>query len=277
MNTPICETIRSTIRKVVKETGDYLVQIQHESEILSFNQSIEYVNDPQLHTRADELSEKRISKAIASVSSFPVYTEETGIQHISSEWIWIIDPIDGSTQYHHGLPLFTISVALCRSANFEPYWGLVYAPAMNLFYEAEKGKGAYCNDQKIHCSDPKSLDEMFVGISAYRSFERVKKLSLFQSLISCLKQIRQLGCPSLDLCFVADGRLDVRIVAGHKVWDVAAAMLISTEAEAVLRDLETGKIASLDTPILVGGDPKNIEKIISSLHTKEPPRYPHKS
>ncbi len=272
---PVSETIMSTIRKAVKDTGDWLVQIQHKSEILSVNQSIEYANDPQLHTRADELSEKRMSKAIASVSSFPVYTEETGIQHICSEWTWIIDPIDGSTQYHHRLPLYTISLSLCRSANFEPYWGLVYAPAMNLFYEAEQGKGAYCNGRKIHCSNSKSLDEMFVGISAYRSFERVKKLSLFHSLISHLKQIRQLGCPSLDLCFVADGRLDARIVAGHKVWDVSAAMLIATEAEAVLRDLETGNIASLDTPVLAGGNPQNVEKIMSSLHAKEPPRYPH--
>jgi myo-inositol-1(or 4)-monophosphatase len=215
MSEPISETVRSTIRKAVKETGDYLVQIQHKSKIVSVDQEGEYIDDPQLHTSADELSEERLLTAIRAVSTFPVCTETTGVQTDSSEWRWIVDPIDASTQYHHQLPLFTISVALCHGPVFSPHWGLVYAPKLNLVYEANKGKGAYCNGQKIHCSDPKSLDEMFVGISAYRSFERTKKLDLFHSLISHLKQIRQLGCPSLDLCFVADSRLDARIVAGY--------------------------------------------------------------
>ena len=266
MAEPVSKTVKSRIRKVVNETGDYLVQIQHKSTIVSTDQSGEYINDPQLHTSADILSEERLSKEISVVSSFPIYTETTGVQTISSELMWIIDPIDASNQYHHQLPMFTISVAFCHSTNFEPYWGLVYAPALNLFYEAERDKGAYCNDKKIRCSDSKSLDDMLVGISAYRSFERIKKLNIYYFLNSNLKQIRQFGCPSLDLCFVAEGRLDARIVAGHKVWDIAAAKLIATEANAILQELETGKIASLRTPVIICGNQENNKKIVSKLH-----------
>ncbi len=252
---------KTYLRKAVKATGQDLIRIQARSKILRVDRIGEYRKDPQLHTKGDAISESRICVAIRKVSNFPIMTEETGFLADPADFIWVLDPIDGSTQYHHGLPLYAISVALCCAKSFEAIWGIVYAPMLGLFYEASIGKGAFCSNRKIKSMRSKREDNLLVSISAFRSFERVGKQQVFQNLITSLSQVRQFGCPSLEICYVADGRLDARVVAGFKLWDVAAASLIAREAGCVFVTMEDGQPVIPTTQIAIAGTLKSIHTV----------------
>ena len=172
--------------------------------------------------RVEEILIDQLSK---SKKNFSFLTEESGkIQKNDKDKIWIIDPIDGTTNFLHGIPHFAISIAL--KVDNEIQSALIHDPIKNEIYFAERNTGAYFNNHRIRVSKKNNLDDcLFSSNSVGNKFA-------FQSL-----NIRNFGCAALDLAYVASGRLDGYFHNNINLWDVAAGILIVKEAGGTLNDI----------------------------------------
>ena len=172
--------------------------------------------------RVEEILIDQLSK---SKKNFSFLTEESGkIEKNDKDKIWIIDPIDGTTNFLHGIPHFAISIAL--KVDNEIQSALIHDPIKNEIYFAERNNGAYLNNQRIRVSRKNKLDDcLFSSNSVGVKFA-------FSSL-----NIRSLGCAALDLAYVGSGRLDGYFHNNINLWDVAAGILIVKEAGGTLNDI----------------------------------------
>ncbi len=144
--------------------------------------------------------------------------------------IWILDPIDGTSNLIHNLNLSAVSLALVE--NDKPVFGVVYNPFTDEIFTAERGKGAYYNGEKIHVSKARSMKECFVsvGTSPYDDDLRKKSVTVIKNLLDNCIDVRRLGAASLDLCYLAAGRFDCFYEEILRPWDYAAGELIIEEA-----------------------------------------------
>ena len=190
-------------------------------------------------SEADIECEKFItSKIFKSYPDHKITSEEIGSNNQNSEYEWFIDPIDGTTNFIHGIPHFAISIGLCK--NDIPIIGVVYDPIKNELFIAEKGKGALLNDKKIRVSNVRSIQSALLGTGIpYRAKDSTG------TYINTLKNlmdnkcggIRRLGAASLDLVYVASGRLDGFWEFNLKPWDVVAGSLIVQESGGIVTDI----------------------------------------
>lgn len=153
---------------------------------------------------------------------------------------WIIDPLDGTTNFLHGIPLFSISIALEREG--ELVAALIYNPAMDEIFTAEKGKGAFLNDRRIRVAGRRNLDETIAvtGIPhrGRRGHEQLLKEQ--RTIMREVSGIRRTGSAALDLAWVAAGRFDSYWERGIKAWDMAAGILLVREAGGHVTDIDGG-------------------------------------
>jgi myo-inositol-1(or 4)-monophosphatase len=190
-----------------------------------------------LVTEADLLSEKTIVEIIDR--AFPrdsILTEEGGESGRDSGRRWIIDPLDGTTNFVHSFPFFAASIAL-RVDN-EMVLGVVYNPVMDEYFEAVKGEGAFLNRRRIRVSQIGDLKESLLATGfPYRVYKEPEPMiELFKRMIVRAQGVRRPGAASLDLCYVASGRLDGFWEEGLHPWDTAAGSIIVTEAGGVVSD-----------------------------------------
>jgi myo-inositol-1(or 4)-monophosphatase len=185
----------------------------------------------------DESSEKTIIDIL--LKHYPdhsILAEEGGVQKADSEYRWIIDPLDGTTNYIAGLPIFCISIALQK--NEEIILGLIYDPIHDEMFHAEKGKGTFLNDSPIHVSSKASLSESFIATGF--PFKAKHFLSDYQKIFAGLFKecigIRRMGSAAIDLAYLAAGRFDGFWEIGLNPWDVAAGSLIVQEAGGKVTD-----------------------------------------
>lgn len=218
-----------------------------------------------LVTDADKAAEALIVKSIKiKYPDHGILAEEsmskaTKNELTNAEYIWIIDPIDGTTNFAHGLLQYTISIAIFQkksaksSKNFdylegEIIAGVVYAPALDELFYAEKGKGAYFKKsyskaEKIHISKISKLSESLMA-TGFPTDHRELSLLFFNEMTKRCQGIRRLGSASLDLCYVAAGIFDGFWEFGLKPWDIAAGALIVSEAGGKITDTN-GKMLDL--------------------------------
>jgi len=184
-------------------------------------------------TKTDKLVEKILIEELSKIKkNYSFITEETGIiKNQDEKNTWIIDPIDGTTNFLHGIPHFAISIAL-RSKE-ELISGLIFDPIKDEMFFAEKDKGAFLNNQRLRVSKKNSLDECLFS----SNHEGVK----FSDL-----DMRYSGCASLDLAYVASGRLDGFFHNKINLWDVAAGALMVREAGGIVNDLNKFDINNID-------------------------------
>jgi myo-inositol-1(or 4)-monophosphatase len=171
-------------------------------------QDVRYKGETDLATEADERAEQAIVEVLRE--AFPDYgilTEESGELAGEGEARWIVDPLDGTTNYAHELPIFTVSVALEKAG--EVTVGVVYSPVAEEIYAAERGSGATLNGQPIEVSDTDELIQALLASSFSSDREDISaSLDLFGKFADRMHGVRQLGTSALDLCYVAAGRLD---------------------------------------------------------------------
>ena len=184
-----------------------------------------------LVTEIDKKSEAKIIEVVHS--HFPLHnvlSEEAGDLNMSSDYVWIVDPIDGTVNYAHALPIFCVSIAL--EIKKEIVLGMVYNPISGEKFFSEKGKGATLNGKKIHVSDKKYLkDGMLVTGFPYGAKDNTDHcIDHFVNFLKCGLPIRRLGSAALDMCYVACGRFDGFWEVSLNPWDVAAAYLILNES-----------------------------------------------
>jgi len=184
-------------------------------------------------TKTDMNVEKIIIEELSkSKKNYSFITEESGkINNKDKENIWIIDPIDGTTNFLHGIPHFAISVAL--ESNKEIIIGLIYDPIKDEMFYAEKDKGAFLNNQRLRVSNKNSLDDCL--------FSSNHKGVKFSNL-----NMRYSGCAALDLAYVASGRLNGFFQNNINLWDIAAGTLMVREAGGIVNDLSQFSTNNID-------------------------------
>jgi len=167
------------------------------------------------------------------------YGEEGGKQQ-EREWMWVVDPIDGTSNYIHGIPHFSISISLtyCR----ESLLGVVYDPAKEEMFAALQGEGAYLNNLPIKVSSCMHLKEALIatGFSQVPEWQK-RNLEIFTLLLKKAGSLRRLGSAALDLAYVACGRLDGFWEIGLNPWDISAGVLLVKEAGGKVTDLSGEK------------------------------------
>jgi len=184
-----------------------------------------------LVTEADLMAEKSILEAIGR--SFPddnVLAEESGRHGKVSDRTWLIDPLDGTTNFVHGFPFFAVSIAL--EIKGQIVLGVVYNPFMDEYFEAARGTGAYLNKKPIKVSEVNTLGESLLGTGfPYYVHEGPQRVvDHFRRMLVAAQGLRRPGSAAIDLCYVAAGRLDGFWEEGLKPWDTAAGMVIAEEA-----------------------------------------------
>jgi myo-inositol-1(or 4)-monophosphatase len=202
---------------------------------------IEYKGEIDLVTEADHRSEEFILSWISA--NFPdhtVFSEESGERTGSAEHIWYVDPLDGTLNYSHGLPLFCVSIAYAHRGKLQ--LAAVFDPMANEMYAAEHGKGAWLNDKPIHASRVAELkSSLLVTGFPYDAWTNpVNNFAEFERFSRRSQGVRRLGSAALDLCYVATGRLDGFWEIRLNAWDVAAGALIAQEAGALVTDVRGG-------------------------------------
>ncbi|WP_440679649.1 inositol monophosphatase family protein [Candidatus Pelagibacter sp. HIMB1517] len=188
-------------------------------------------------TKTDKKVEKIIIEELEKARpKYGFIAEESGERKNESEFNWIIDPIDGTSNFMHGIPHFAISIALEK--NGEVISGIVCDPIKNETFYAEKGRGAYLNNRRIRVSSRKSLDEVIglygcppmIKIDGNKFFDQIKKAS------SQIHKLRNYGSAALDFAYVAAGRADFAWYDHLNYWDYAAGKIILLEAGGTITD-----------------------------------------
>lgn len=184
-----------------------------------------------LVTEADTRSEKIILDIISG--HFPqdsILTEESGEYNHLPERVWIVDPLDGTTNFAHCFPFFAVSIAL--EVEGEVILGIVFNPCTGEYFEAAKGQGAFLNKKAIRVSESRTLeDSLLVTGFPYNIRENHERIiEHFRRMVLRAQGVRRLGSAALDLCYVGAGRLDGYWEEGLKPWDSAAGIVIAKEA-----------------------------------------------
>ncbi len=201
--------------------------------------TIEFKGVIDIVTEMDIKAEDMIMKTIkARFPEHGILTEESFEQKSDSEYRWIIDPLDGTTNYSHGFPIFCVSIALEREG--EIILGVVFNPMLNELFTAEKGKGAYLNNKRIRVSGISGLTKSLLatGFPYDVRTSRDNNISHFANFAVRVQAIRRAGSAALDMCYVACGRFDGFWELKLKPWDTAAAMLIIKEAGGIVTDFK---------------------------------------
>ncbi|TES92855.1 MAG: inositol monophosphatase [Candidatus Cloacimonadota bacterium] len=193
-------------------------------------------------TKVDKESEECIVRILKEKTpDFDILTEETTPGEMKGEYKWIIDPLDGTTNYIHSFPFFAISIALEEKGNI--VLGLVYDPLRKELFFAEKGEGAFLNDKKISVSKRSKLGECFLATGfPFRAHSYIDGyLKIFKEMFLKSSGVRRAGSAVLDLAYTACGRLDGFWEMKLSPWDVAAGSLIIKEAGGKVSDWEGGE------------------------------------
>lgn len=218
--------------------------------------AINYKGINNLVTEVDIAAEEMITKAIEK--KFPTHNilgEELGNQNKKSDYCWIIDPIDGTTNYAHRHPYYAVSIALYYKTS--PLIGVVYAPYLKELFWASKNSGAYFNGNKIEVSKVKDLNNNF-SCTGFPSQNRQASMENFSKMLPVAQAIRRCGAATIDFCYIACGRYDTFWEQGLQSWDIAAGRLIIEEAG--------GKITQLNGSPLNPFEQQNILATNNSLH-----------
>jgi len=213
---------------IAREAGALLMHHFHE------HQKIEYKGEADLVTAADRASEKLIRERIRqNWPSHDVLGEEQGLSDRGSEYRWYVDPLDGTTNFAHGFPVFCVSMAVERRLpdSAQRIAAVIYDPTRDELFSAEFGKGAHLNGEPIHVSKTRALKESLVA-TGFPSHKRHKNPNIFfyHQITLHSHGVRRAGSAALDLCCVAAGRFDGFWEFNLNPWDTAAGVLIIEEA-----------------------------------------------
>lgn len=215
-------------------------------------------------TQVDQAAEQAIMDSILKRYPDHAFLAEESGRHGSGDFVWIIDPLDGTTNFLHGFPQFSVSLALRRRQVME--LGVVYDPLRQELFTAIRGRGAQLDGRRIRVSGRRELDGSLIGTGfPYRSNARWMRpyLAMLESVMEHTAGVRRPGSAALDLAYVAAGRLDGFWEFGLQVWDIAAGALLIQEAGGIISDL-TGE-DYLESGNLLAGSPKVHEGLLELL------------
>jgi len=197
-----------------------------------------YKTDRSLVTSADTHAEDIIKRVLAK--SFPSYSfigEESGFQDKGSDYVWVVDPLDGTTNFIMENPFFAVSIGLAYRERI--IMGVVHYPFQDETFYASRGEGAYLNDKPINISKHSSLETSVITFCHGRDRDSVAQIiDIFGRLKTMNDRVRQVGAASLELCYVACGRTGCFLMPGMNAWDVAAGAMVVREAGGKVSDFQ---------------------------------------
>jgi myo-inositol-1(or 4)-monophosphatase len=204
--------------------------------------AIIYKGEVDLLTEVDEEAERMIrEELLGTFPSYGILAEEGGELAGEDDARWIVDPLDGTTNYAHRLPIFCVSIALERAG--EVVLGVVHDPMYKETFVAEQGRGATLNSEPIKVSDTDELIRALIATGfPYDRAEMPEALELFGRFAATTQGMRRLGSAALDLCYVAAGRIDGYYERGIWPWDLAAGSVILQEAGGKLTNYRGGEL-----------------------------------
>ena len=215
-------------------------------------------------TEVDHMAEQAIIDTL--LKAYPdhaILAEESGVQG-ESEYQWIIDPLDGTTNFLHGFPQFSVSIALLHRGKLEQ--AVVMNPLSQEIFTASRGKGAFLNDRRIRVTGMRGLEGSLLGTGfPYHDYTHLDSyLEMFRALLPRTAGIRRAGSAALDLAFVAAGRLDGFWEIGLNPWDIAAGALLVQEAGGLVSDFNGGQ-HFLDSGNIICGAPKVYSAMLKTI------------
>lgn len=231
------QTILGQTKKIARETGAFIrverqnfdiKQVEHKG----FNDLVSYV---------DKEAERQIVEGLKPILPEAGFiTEEETATFRGEEFNWIIDPLDGTTNFVHGVPVFSVSIALMRQETL--LLGVVYEVNLDECFAAIKGAGAFCNDKPITVSPAAALNASLIATGfPYYNFEQIDKyLDTLKYLMQTTHGLRRFGSAAVDLCYVACGRMEGFFEYNLNSYDVAAGALIVKEAGGKVSDFSGG-------------------------------------
>ena len=238
--------------RAARRAGELMIRQLNRLESLEITEKSrnEYV------TEVDRIAEDAIIEVIYDhYPDHSILAEESG-QRGSNEFQWIIDPLDGTTNFIHGFPVFAVSIAVTHNGQLEH--GVVYDPLRQEIFTASRGQGAQVDGRKIRVSKRPSMQHSLIATGfPYRGDKEHldNYLEMLKSVIEVSAGIRRPGSAALDLCYVAAGRVDGFWELGLNIWDIAAGALMIKEAGGRISDFH-GTDAYLQSGDVVAGSPK---------------------
>ena len=218
-------------------------------------------------TEVDHAAEAAIIDTL--LGAYPghgILAEESGTSRGArdSEYVWIIDPLDGTTNFIHGLPTYAVSIGLAFRNQMQQ--AVVYDPARNDLFYATKGRGAYLNDKRLRVSRRSRMADALIGTGfPFRKGDDLARyLHMMETVMKLCAGMRRPGAAALDLCYVAAGWYDGFFETGLSPWDVAAGSLLVTEAGGLIGNF-TGEADFLHQREVVAGNPKIYAQLVQLL------------
>jgi len=230
------DDLLATARSIAREAGMLAAKRRSEGVEIADRKSSEV----DIVTFADREVEALIrSRLAAERPGDGFFGEESGAEASTTGLTWIVDPIDGTVNFLYGIPMYAVSIAVVEGDPEPLRWralaACVFNPASGEEFSATRGGGAFLDGRPLHASAPATLSQSLLATGfAYDPARRVVQGQRLAGLLGRVRDIRRIGAASLDLCFVAAGRLDAYVERGLQPWDHAAGVLIAEEAGAVV-------------------------------------------
>lgn len=228
--------------KAARLAGNVLLRNINKLEALNVVQKGRMDYASEVDGDAEKVIIKELKRAYPG---YGILGEEGGVQG-SGRQMWVIDPLDGTSNYLHGFPHYCVSIALVE--NGEPTDAVIFDPLRNELFTASKGAGAVLNDRRIRVSDRKDLAGAMVhtGFAPRERARASAQLKTVDALLVQAEDVRRVGSAALDLAYVACGRADAYFEAGVKAWDIAAGVLLVREAGGKVCNYRGATLARMD-------------------------------
>ena len=263
MSSPNLHPMLNVAVKAARAAGAIINRAALDEEAVRISQK--QIND--FVTEVDHASEKVIIETL--LGAYPghgILAEESGSEHGArdSECVWIIDPLDGTTNFIHGFPVYCVSIALAVRGKVEQ--AVIFDPSRNDLFTATKGRGAYCNDRRLRVSKRTRLSECLLSTGfPFRPGDNFKSyLNMMGDVMQVTSGLRRPGAAALDLAYVAAGFTDGFFEKGLKPWDVAAGSLLVTEAGGLVGNF-TGEANFLEQAECMAASPKIYGQLVPLL------------
>ena len=249
--------------KAARRAGNIINKASQNLDLLTVSKKShsDYVSE------VDGAAEEAIIKVLlAAYPDHAILAEESGRQgdHKNSDYQWIIDPLDGTTNFLHGFPKYSVSIGLRHKGALTH--AVVYDPNNNELFTASRGGGAFLNDRRIRVSKRTKLEECLIGTGLpFRDLTHIDAyFAILRDIVPRVTGIRRPGSAALDLAYVAAGRYDGFWEMGLAPWDMAAGCLLITEAGGLVGDLE-GNGTHLESGQIIAGNPKVFAQLLQVI------------
>lgn len=217
--------MKNSIIAIIKRAGKILMKyFQTDTKLTLMRGSVKEVT-----TKYDKIVDKFIIRELEK--RFPKYnflTEESGLIDRGSEYTWVVDSLDGTVNFAYGNPLFSICIALLKGG--KPILGIIYAPALNELYFAQKGKGAFLNNKRIKVTKISNLAKSYVYVCEGGDKNRRRTVKIMAKIYPQVVDLRKLGSAGLECAWVAAGRAEGYTTTAIEPWDIAAGVILVEEA-----------------------------------------------